>query len=82
MYSLKINEADVRAIEFSGYRYGWSDTLQKLGYVQPGEFQIPEHEAWEILDSLRDNGLDFSVPLLSEDSNLFAELLRLEQEVV
>jgi hypothetical protein len=81
-YTITLDSDDVDAIEFSSYRYGWSDFLQQEGLDTVGVHNIPEHIAWEMRESWVDNGLEFSVPLLSNDSNLMHEFIRLDSEIV
>lgn len=73
MYSLTLTDDDFRAIDFSGYRYGWSDAL---GSLETGENQIPEHEAWEIAEAFEADteGGHSPFPLLAEDSELYDKL--------
>ncbi len=79
-YQITIDREDAKAIAFSGYRYGWSDILQKLNIDEPGTHQLPESVAWQIQEALAEDEL--LMPLLSPDSNLYSELLRLWNEIV
>ena len=63
-YTLTLNENDVDAINFIGYRYDWSQTLRKIG-AHSGDNIIPEHKAWEFVNAVysdTDNGLT-KIPL-------------------
>jgi hypothetical protein len=81
-YTLTITADDVEAIHHAGDRYGWSISLIALGLDEEGVHNISENYAWDIVESLEENGMIFCVPLLSEQSNLYAELSRLWDEVV
>lgn len=46
-YKLTLTQGEIDAIDFAGYRYGWSSCLQNIGVVE-GDNDIAEHEAWEL----------------------------------
>lgn len=97
MYYINLTKEDIKAIEFVAGRYGWSDYLFGIlesdeteryspgGYpIRAGKYELTESQAWEFLDEVKSDTDDFrtSFPLLSDDSNLADEILRLWNEVV
>ena len=81
MYKLTLTKEDCGAINFSAFRYSWSDLLIELNFDTPGTHELSEAEAHEIVGTIwQDDGA--FCPLLAEDSNLASELLRLQDEVV
>jgi len=96
-YHIDLTKEDVKAIQFSGNRYGWSNVLFGMleadesesyradGFpIRIGRYKMSESEAWELLDAVRDDTEDWTIsfPLLSDDSNLASELDRLFNEVI
>lgn len=80
-YTLTLTEDDVRAIGWSGGRYGWSDACR---FLTTGENVLTEAEAHEIVDACyedTEDGHSF-FPCLSHSSNLSSELARLIGEIV
>jgi hypothetical protein len=51
MYNIEFSKDDIEAIEFSGYRYNWSNTLQNIG-VNEGSNDLNECEAWILADAI------------------------------
>jgi hypothetical protein len=54
MYSIEFSKDDIRAIEFSDYRYNWSNTLQNIG-VSEGSNDLNECEAWILADAIEED---------------------------
>lgn len=81
MYTITITEQDYSAIRFCGERYEFSAALSEYG---PGVHTLQEHELWQILAAVENDTDNWrtSIPLLSEYSNLYRELIRLYKEVV
>lgn len=80
-YSISLTFDDLKAIEFSGHRYNWSRVM--LAYTI-GTNWLEEREAWEIIEALEIDTNDWStdIPLLSDNSNLYREFMRLHSEVI
>lgn len=81
-YRITIDDDDAGAIAFSGGRCGWSDWLITQGICEAGTHELAEHEAWEFMEALQDNGMEISLPLLAPHSNLYAEIMRLSDSIV
>lgn len=84
MYTLKIDSHGADAIQFIGYRYAWSSTLQRLGYDTMGEHTLPEHHAWDIREAIDSDmvGGHSAYPLLDPRSTLAESLTELYQNIV
>lgn len=81
MYVLHLTQEDVSAIHFVGHRYAWSESLSSYG---EGENNIPEHEAWALLEAFKEDteGGHSFFPMLSHSSNLAGKLFRFMDEIV
>ena len=82
MYILELTEDDFRTINFVGYRYSWSKTLQDNTRV--GINKIPEHIAWNIKDEFEadtEGGHSF-FPMLDPNCTLAEKLFKFMDEIV
>ena len=83
MYKLELTDRDIETIYFAGYRYGWSDTLIKMG-LEVGENKFEEHQIWAWKDGVdgdMEGGHD-GFPLLDPRCDLCAKLAKLYQSIV
>ena len=70
-YVLTLTRDDIRAIDWSGFRYGWSDYLQ-CRHVTIGENRFTESESWAFADAVDNDGARF--PCLDPNSDLAVKL--------
>lgn len=79
--TLELTEDDVRAIDFAGYRYGWSEAL---AWCEVGENEIDPHKGARILDGFGQDieGGHSLFPLLDPRSDLAVKLAHLLTELV
>jgi hypothetical protein len=84
MYSIKLTENDIKAINFVGYRYGWSDFLSVfLPVKKDDEFyyiDLDESEAFGLHNALEED--DLMIPMLSPSSILHQSLIKFYNSVV
>jgi hypothetical protein len=82
MYNLTLTENDFSAICFSGGRYQWSREI--LFYLEPGENEIPEGMAWELVEAFEEDtkGGHSLFPLLASDSRLYEKLIEFMDSIV
>ena len=75
-YSIKVDSESLRAINFSSYRYAWSDHLstKHITENENGDmsFEFTESEAFEFHTALEQE--DFYLALLSPNSLLYSEI--------
>ncbi len=81
-YILTVTDDDLGAVNFASGRYEWADCMITHGLDEAGVHEIPEHVAWELRESFRENGMEFCIPCLGEHASLMTEFLRLEEEIV
>ena len=81
MYKLNLTAEDCETIAFVGNRYCWSDSLY---YLNEGENEILEHEAWEIKEAFDEDteGGHSMFPMLDHSSELCEKLLKFYEEIV
>lgn len=83
-YSIQLSHEDETTITFVGYRYGWSDTLERLGFDTEGTHEIAEHEAWELAEAFEADmdGGHSPFPMLDGHSDLYVKLTEFWQSIV
>jgi len=81
-YAITLDKDDVGAIDSLCYQYNWARCMVTHGLDTVGVHEIPEWVAWEMMESWVENGLEFSIPCLNENSNLMGEFIRLNSEIV
>lgn len=84
MYSIKLTENDIKAINFVSYRYAWSDFLSVfLPEKREDEFyyiDLSESEAFGLHNALEED--DLMIPMLSPLSVLHESLIKFYNSVV
>ena len=82
MYKLELTEREMSDIHFVGYRYSWSDTLDR--HCIAGLNEIPEHVAWEIRDAFDADteGGHSMFPMLDSRSELADKLYAFYDSIV
>ena len=72
-YKLELTSDDFRAIEFASGRYSWSNALS---WLDIGENDIAESEAWNIVSAFEEDceGGHLPFPLLNPESELYEKL--------
>ena len=73
-YLLKLTSDDMKAANFVGKRYGWSDWIS--ANLTVGDNFLCEAEAWDLAEYLESDteGGHSYFPMLSEESNLYRVL--------
>lgn len=84
MYILNFTDSDASDIEFVGHSYGWSDALCGMGYAMEGEHNVPEHEAWQLVEAFEEDmdGGHNAFPMLDGRSDLARKLAVFWEEIV
>lgn len=80
-YKLTLTEQDCKDIGFVGNRYAWAESLY---FLDAGEHDIPEHQAWKIKEAFEtDTEIGHSFfPLLDRRSDLFEKLMAFYDSIV
>jgi hypothetical protein len=83
-YTLKLTEADCETISFVGFRYAWSEYLEKIAGIEPGRIEISESDAWELAEAFQADmvGGHRPFPMLDYDSELARKLFEFWGEIV
>jgi len=83
MYRLDLTEGDLDTIGFVGNRYGWSDSLIKVG-VSEGANELTESEAWGVADGIESDceGGHDGYPMLDPRSDLCEKIHNLYLSIV
>ena len=81
-YVIELTSEDWKAIEWTGHRYGWSESL--IEHTQTGANEIPEHIAWEIREAMESDteGGDSYFPCLNPKSDLYEKLITFIDSIV
>ena len=84
MYTLQIDAQGAGAINWTGYRYAWADTLIRLGYGSEGTHSIPEPDAWTLAEAFESDteGDHSPFPCLNPRSTLYANLVQFWDSIV